>query len=749
MTPNMSRMQRYVLALGLAASPLGLATAHAQTAPGNEVPQPLGTPAPAPGAAATPTASTPQDSGQLEDIVVTAQRRSETAQSVPISLQSFSGASLQRSGVRSTEDLTNVVGGLVIQPTSSRPAVFVRGVGTNSTNTTPAVLTFVDGVYYPFGQSFDFANVASIEVLKGPQGTLFGRNATGGVIQVTTRAPSDTWGGSAEFGYGNYETVETSAYVTGPLVNGVAFDLGVRYRNQGEGFGTNIYNGDPAFYTNRAAVRGRIRANLGEAVTLTVGGDYSRVEGQVGTNVSPAFGYDVLYVGGALQTRPGPYYPGLYDINAGPLSPGFRSEEWGVNGTLEARLTGVTLRSITSYRHNLERTFIDYDGTPAPTLNFFINRPKREAVTQELQALSNGTGRFQWVVGGFYYFNHTDTDYALVSRAVSVDRDRSLAGYAQATYAILPSTRLTLGGRYTHERRSIYGYATNLAGVETPGRRGGDAQTFNEFTWRVALDQNITRDILVYASVSRGFNGGFFSESSFGGFANRAQNPAVLPEFLTSYEVGLKSDLLNRHLRLNLSAFRYDYSNLQQQIYDQGTTKTINAANARIQGIDFEVVLRPVSALTLSVSGTYLDPKYRSYPQAPNYVRQPNGSIVAIGSIDTAGNYIVNAPRISFTATASYAIPTTSAGTFTTTANYYYRGRTYADPTDRYPLTNPSVVNLSERWDLPGSHVYLSAWAKNLTNEHYDYAINILAPAGLVGNVAPPRTYGGTIGFNF
>lgn len=693
--------------------------------------------------------SRPQDDVGIADIVVTAQRRSESSQSVPISLQSFSSETLEQSGVRNTEDLTNVVGGLVIQPTSARPAVFVRGVGTNSSNATPAVLSFVDGIYYPFGQSFDFANVSSIEVLKGPQGTLFGRNATGGVIQVTTAPPSDVLSSTAEFGYGNYRTVETSAYVTGPLAKGLAFDLGLRYRDQGEGFGRNVFNGDDVFFTDRAAARGRLQAKLGEAVTLTVGADYSRVKGTVGTNVSPAFGYDVLYVAGALQRRgPGQYFPGLYDVNAGPFTPGYLAEEWGVNGTLEAELEGVTLRSITSYRHSMEDVVIDYDGTPAPTLTFFINRPKRVAFTQELQALSNGDGPFEWTVGAFYYFNHTRTRYQLAVTTDSTDRDLSASLYAQGTYEVLPGTRLTLGGRYTDEKREIDG-TVFIGGVQQANRTGKDSLRFREFTWRVALDQRINKNVLAYASVSRGFNAGFFNQGNFGGFANRTQNPAVLPEYLTAYEIGLKSDLLGRRLRVNLSGFRYDYNNLQQQIYDQGAVKTINAANARIQGLDFEIVARPVSALTLSVSGTYLDPRYKSYPQAPNYVRQANGTIVAVGNINASGNVIVNAPEISFTANASYVMSIDGVGRFTTTANLYHRGKMFSDPTERYPLTNPYVLNLTERWDAPDGHIFATVWVKNLTNEHYDFALNILAPAGLVGNVAPPRTYGASVGFTF
>ena len=202
--------------------------------------------------AVSPTPSDQEDvSGRIENIVVTAQRRDESAQDVPISLQHFSSDDLEKAVVRGTEDLTAVVGGLIIQPTAARPMLFLRGVGTNSSNTTAAVLTFIDGVYQPFGQSTDLVNVERVDVLKGPQGTLFGRNATGGVIQITTQPPSETLGGRAEVGYGNYNTVDGSAYITGGLADGVAMDVSLRYRDQDEGFGTNVFNGEDVFLSRR------------------------------------------------------------------------------------------------------------------------------------------------------------------------------------------------------------------------------------------------------------------------------------------------------------------------------------------------------------------------------------------------------------------------------------------------------------------------------------------------------------------
>lgn len=747
---------RSLAALTLSASSIALGAGQARADQGSNQ-------APAPGAqAAQPAqpASNARDvaGGQIEEIIVTAQRRAEAAQDVPISLQAFSSDNLRRAVVESTEDLTSVVGGLIVQPSAARPALFIRGVGTNSSNTTPAVLTFIDGIYQPFGASTDLVNISSIEVLKGPQGTLFGRNATGGVIQIRTTPPSEELGARVEVGYGNYDTVDTSAYVTGGLADGIAMDVALRYRNQGEGFGVNVFNGKDVFLTRRFTARSRIRFELSDVTSLTIGGDYGQQRGTVGANVSPAVGYGTLFVNGALRRR-GEFYPGDFDVNAN-LHPFWRSKEWGVNATFETRFDELTFRSISSYRHSAEDINIDFDGGPANTTNLGIRRDPRTAFTQELQLLSASTGRFEWVLGAFYYrADWNSKPFQLCSNgnnlftpgcgpvAIAEDHTNSIAAYAQGTYEFLPGTRLTLGGRFTHEKRRTEGHVV-IAGAEVPGRRGSLSQTFDEPTWRVALDHRFNRDTMIYASVSRSFNSGFYNQSNFGGFANEVQNPPVQPEFLTVYEAGAKTEFFDRRLRFNISGYFYSYDDLQQQIYDQGAVKTINAGSAEIRGVDVEIVARPVRSLTLSWSGTYLDTEYTSYPLAPNYVPQPNGSIIAAGNIDAKGNHIVNAPEWSWTASASHDLET-SFGTFTTSATLNYRGKTFADPANRFELPTRYVLNASERWSAPGGNYFVTIWAENLLDKRYDYAINILTPAGLVGNTAPPRTYGISAGFQF
>ncbi|WP_313804783.1 TonB-dependent receptor [Sphingobium sp.] len=730
----------------------------------------LGSPAyaQATGEAEPPQGSAESQSGQIADIVVTAQRRTESAQSVPISLQSFSSDTLQNAKINGTDDLSSVVGGVFVLPTSSRPSLYIRGVGTNSTNTTPAVLTFVDGVYMPMGNRMDFANISSIEVLKGPQGTLFGRNATGGVVQITTAPPSETASGRAEFGYGNYETVDANAYVTGPLAQGVAYDVAAAYSNQNEGFGRNLATGHDVFKTRTASARARLRAELGEDSSLMLTGFYSQGRGNAGTTVAPAFGYGFINVQGVVRTRGSAFFPGDYDVNLGPRDPYYKVRSGGGSATFETKFSDVTFRSITAYQTGRELGIIDFDGGPNNITNLTIDRNRRKSFTQELQLLSGTGGRFDWVAGAFYYyglngllpFTFGTPPNGTTRQSFATDVDKSIAPYAQLSYEILPNTKLTLGGRYTFEKRSIEG-RVEVNGVLNPASIGKLSQTFKEPTWRVALDHKFGPTAMVYASVSRGFNSGFYNQQGLGGFATETQNPRVLPEFLTAWEAGTKLDLLDRHLRVNLSAFYYEYSGLQQQIYTaSGATITINAAEARIKGLDFEVVARPFRSLTLSLSGTYLDAYYRSYPLAPKYVLcdlsapgvptqcTSNGTVVAAGSEDAKGHSITNTPEWSYTFAATHELPT-AIGTFTTSLNLNYRGKAYIDPGNRFELPTRYVANLTERWTSKDDSLFATVWVKNLFDKQYDFGVNILAPVGLAGNPAPPRTYGASVGFKF
>lgn len=709
----------------------------------------------------------PDDS--LEEIIVTAQRREQKAQDVPIAVAAFSSDQMSKMGLSSSNDLPTIVPGLTNAPTPIRTYLYLRGIGTNSLSSSPSVLTYIDGVYQPFNPATnDYGGVQSIEIAKGPQGTLFGRNATAGVIQITTANPLDQQGADVEVGYANYETISTKAYVATKVADNVGASVSAFYRNQLDGWGTNVVDGKDVFTSKSYGGRAKLVVEFDDSFTGTLVADYSYGWGQIGAGLVPAVGTR-LFNGSTQQ----PFsLPGSYDISS-EITPYGRNREGGVALTLDKQLGDIRLLSISSYRRSDERLRVDSDATAAPFLNISVDI-ENKSFSQELQA-SGDHGSFNWVAGLFYFYIDKSpvlefsgifpslappagpfgTPFGTPYVVYSNPTINAYAAYAQGTIEVLPATNLTLGARYTIEKNRVNGYTTGSPTL-SPGSAGTVQETFKKPTWRIALDHKVTPDLMVYASYNRGFNAGFFNQAAITGFRdtfdpafpNNPPNDPVDPEVVDAYEIGFKSDWFDRRLQLNVAGFLYDYDNLQQQIYQFGTLFTVNAAAARIKGVDVDLTVRPIRDLTLSVSANYLDTNYKSYPLAPNGVIQPNGQLLFIGAQDARGNRLVQAPKYGVQATASHRLHT-SIGTFDTTGNLNYQSVFYADPQNRFPLRARTLLSITERWTSNDGHLLITGWIKNLTNERYDVSATLQDRVGVVGLPGAPRTYGLTVGYHF
>lgn len=687
----------------------------------------------------------------LGEVVVTAQRRSERAQDTPITVTALSADQMGRVGLVSSADLPAVIPGLTIFPSGSRSPIYLRGVGNNGVSTSPSVLTFVDGVYQPFDNSGAFFpnNIESIEVAKGPQGTLFGRNATGGVILITTKDPFASEGVDLELGLANFSTVTTKIYAANAFSDEFAADISAFYDRQNEGWGENIANGRDYYKSENYGYRGKVVARPTETFTATVAADYAYRWGHVGVGGSPS-GFNGMLFNAVTGTTFSP--PSIYDI-ASETMPFYRSREGGLALTLEKEFGEITVLSITSYREASEFIDIDFDEAPVHAIDL-RRRDERSAVSQELQ-VSGGGDSHTWVAGLYYFDMRDDIDGPKFTgiffpngfNIQSVDTDTAYAAYAQGTMEILPDTKLTLGARYTVEDREIEGNTATGSGFVIPSSIGSQSATFKEPNYRVALDHKFTPDILGYVSWTRGFNAGFFNQISFGGFTDAA-NPLVLPEEVNAYEVGVKSQFFDNRLLFNIAAFQYEYENLQQQVYSPGGIFVVNAAAATINGVDFELTARPIPELTLSLSGNYLDTQYDSYPSAPDFVFAPNGRLEAAGSRDASGNEIVNAPKFGLQASATHTL-TTEIGFFETTVNVNYQDEFYSDPQNYFPIAERTLVGVNERWISMDGDTSITLWVKNLTDEEYDLSYSLLAGPGLVNKPGAPRTYGITLSRHF
>lgn len=711
----------------------------------------------APSPAAQAADQSAADTG-IGDIIVTAQRRSESAQDVPIAVTALSGDQMAQIGLASSADLASVIPGLTISPTGVRSPIFLRGVGNNGTSTSPSVLTFIDGVYQPFDSTgADYSNVERIEVAKGPQGTLFGRNATGGVIQITTKNPLDWQGLDVQLGFANYETYSAKLYGATLLSENAAVDVAAFYDDQQEGWGVNRFDGSDFYTAERYGVRSKLVTEFDDSFSATLTGDYAYRYGQIGAGISPSTNNYTLYNAALAQSFT---LPSIYDVTT-DFPAFYETKEAGVALTLDKDFGAVRFLSISSYRGADETLRIDFDGTAIPF--FELSREdQRRSFTQEFQ-LSGGSDSLTWVGGLYYYYMNSDINGPRFSGLVgpiafgtaspdvpfaiaSEDTTDAYAVYAQATMGLTPDTNLTLGARYTIETREISGQTTGSP-VFSPGSAGAQEETFEEPNYRIAIDHHITPDVLIYGSWSRGFNAGFFNQIAPLGF-NDVANPVVKPEEIEAYEIGIKSDLFDRHLRVNVAAFYYDYANLQQQIYQFGSITTLNAASAEIMGVDLDIVARPMRDLTLSFSANYLDSEYQSYPEAPNYDFLASGEFAAIGTRDAAGMELVGAPPFGVQAAATYTLET-SFGTLDTTANVNYQQRQYADPQNEFEIPERTLLGLTEQWTSPDGASTITLWIKNLTDEEYDVSYSLLTPVGLVGNPGAPRTYGITFGHKF
>jgi iron complex outermembrane recepter protein len=679
--------------------------------------------------------STDESSQALEDVVVTAQRRSQSLQDIPIAVSAVTADELAERGLTDTLSLQATVPNLTLTENGVSVTPFLRGVGSNQSNPNdePSVATYIDGVYIasPTGNIFSFNNIERIEVLKGPQGTLFGRNATGGVIQIVTRDPEQEPALFLDVGFGNYDTVEASAYVTTGLADDLAADVAMVYNHNFDGYGRDIVRNADIFQREEFAVRSKWLWTPGAATEVRLSLDYSTLN-STGTDYQLAQG--VIGIDG-VSTYPGKRRTATDWENTGD------NEVYGGSLRIDHDFGFARFASISGYRHVDGEFHLDQDATPLPLVRATINQ-FAEQYSQEFQLLAPSDSRIDWLIGAYYFnanFAYTPLEIAGLAAAPlpsiqlfgSQDTE-SLSGYAQATVPIFVNTRLTAGLRFTHESQDTTG-RTESGGVvlvpEIP-----QSQSFDRLTWRLALDHQFTPDILGYVSYNRGIKSGGFNMINAG-------TPGYDPEVLDAYEVGLKMDLAGRTVRLNSAFFYYDYADIQVfNITGGGAVLTQNAAAARLWGFDFDLAWRATSQLQLNAGFGYINSEYTDFPDATFTPPSPLNGPQTIG--DATGNETIFAPEISFNMAASYTIPS-SIGDFRIDGNLAYRDDVFVSAANRLQIPGYWLANLSVGWRSTDERFGLRLWARNLFDQDY-YANRTEQALGDIQYLAPPRTVGVT-----
>ncbi|WBX85778.1 TonB-dependent receptor [Sphingosinicella microcystinivorans] len=674
--------------------------------------------------------------GGVEEIVVTAQKREQRLQDVPITVSALSGAGAEARGIQSTEELSTAVPSLDWQA-GKAGSPYIRGIGSiiSTAGNESSVGLFVDGVLLisPLQANFNLNNVERVEVLKGPQGTLFGRNANGGVINIITLDPSQETKVDASLGYGNYDTVDAQFYGNVGLTDTLAANVAVAYRNQMDGWGKNVITGADAYDGDSFDIRAKLGWSPTPETDIILTGQYFTnhneatknrlLRGTVGTN-------------GALPP------PGFYDVNES-FESFTETDVWSVNLRVTHDFGAATFRSLTAYTDVDTLWAYDSDAGPLVTLDGDIFE-NASGFTQEFQLLSPAEQSVRWIVGLYYLdmeaaFTPIELEGTSVGGAfVEVfghTRARSLAGFGEVTFELAPTTHLTLGGRYTFDKRTVDGH-TDVNG--NPGVVSYQQKNFSEPTYRVTLDHKFTDDVMAYATVSTGYNSGQFNTGN-------ARAPAVKPEKMQAYEVGIKSNLLDRRLQLNAAAFWYDYKDLQVNIVREAVTVQTNAAKARVKGFEIELNAAPVDNLSLQFAFSYLDSEYTKYADAQFYIPNAGGGYTTIVG-DASGNQMINAPKYSGFAYAQYEIKT-DIGSFTPGLSYAYKSKIYRNYQNNLVSPSQNLVNASLLFTPASGSWDVRLWGKNLLDEKNEQKSVRLE--GAMGRPFAPLTYGVTLGLHF
>ena len=768
-------------------------TAHAEAArSGDTVTQTDG----AVPAADQPTGAT-EGKGGLEDIIVTATRRAVNLQKVSATIEAVTADKLKTFNVNGVLDLPTLVSGLVVTPSGGNN-LYLRGIGSPSTGFNEAqVAVYVDGLYLanPAASILSFNNIDRIEVLKGPQGTLYGRNVTGGLISVITRDPGTALKVDASIGYANYNNLTASAYVSVPLSDTLAANIAFYHQKQSKGYGINLFTGHDDQKSDETGVEAKIRWNPSAATKVTASFIYDY------NNRDYGYAYEV-YPGtiGADGTQDLGRYRHVSRIDA-------KAPTHIYIGSLKIQqnLGFASLMSLTGYQTSnanvLFQGGLPILGQPIAGQNvtYAPFYEKNKTFSQEFQLTSAPSdSRLDWVAGAFYYNDHTLLQldaYSVClngacqpgapapSRNTGRPNTESLSGYGDITYRFLEATKLTVGLRYTSETKTLSGLITPLPGFPnsvaalppactatqappcttySPGdpfyATIGGVPTlqagiptrlhFNKLTYRFVLSQDLSDDVHLYASHNLGFKSGIFNGNGF-------NNPPARPELLYATEVGLKSELLDHRVRLNLAYFHYAYKDVQLRSTAPpavgGNAFLQNAASEKADGVDGDFSIAVTKGLVLNGSFEYLRAKYVDFPGATIITpKMVNGVVVAGTTITQNQNLAgLTAPFAApFSASFGFTYKFgTSIGDFALSGNDHYTSP-YALVADRSILqTRHHVLDAALNWLSPNKHIETTLFVRNLTKQYY-YVVG-QSSSSITVVPGAPRTFGGSLGFHF
>ena len=751
--------------------------------------------------AEAPAADAP---AEVDELIVTARRREENAQDVPIALTVLGGATLEKTGAYNVQGLTQLAPSLQFSSFNPRNTqVNIRGLGNNTglanDGLEAGVGIYIDQVYYsrPAAATFDLLDIERVEILRGPQGTLFGKNTTAGALNVTTRAPSFDFQAQGELTLGNNDFIQAKGSVSGPLVGDVLagrFSVSVTSR---DGFVDNVTTGEDVNNQNNLAVRGGLLWVPNEDFRLRLTADYNRqktdccllVFAGVGTSLKPAAAqYPALAAG--LGYTPASTNPFDRKTDAGAEAHA-NQEIGGLSAVADWDLGPATLTTVAAWRYWSWDPANDADFTRLKIIERSENADEQDQGSLEVRLASNGTNTIDYVAGLYAFWQNIDAEgislyganatYWLLSPLLPANlvdgyraefeansTTKSYAAFGQITWHVNDALSITPGLRYTYEEKEAE-YASTVSGglatanptligyklaLNRPQAYTAD-DSDGSFSGQINVAWKPTQDILVYGNWAKGYKSGGLNLSGLP--VDTAGNPVldravIEPEETTTYEAGIKTQFLDRRVTANLAIFRTTTTDYQANVVDTagGALRTYldNINEVRSQGAELDLRLARTGGFSAYTSVSWTDAKYADYENGPCPLERIGSATTAC---DLSGKRLPGVSKWVVSSGAEYEWPVqfgSSEGQAYVGVEANYRSSFYSAATvSKYSLIDGyALVNL-RAGVRPNDHLDLFAWVRNATDEEYFQYISAQAgnSGALFGAVGDPRTFGVTL----
>ncbi|MDA5195013.1 TonB-dependent receptor [Govanella unica] len=676
-----------------------------------------------------------QSSGfQMEEIMVTARKRVESLQDVPISVSTFSSAQLDRLSATSLKDVKNFVPGLYYSDRSAlQTDITIRGVGGDSRNIGIESGTglYVDGVYAGRTSAYnmDLADVAQIEILRGPQGTLFGKNTMGGVINIVTRKPTEVLSGNAEISYGNYNAIRFKGSVSGPLTDKLLAKATVATWDR-DGYLHNLFDDSKLQSEKRRSGMLQFQLKPSDALEINLSGDYTHDDQNAVLN----------QLGSAAAFGAGYYNPNRFEVNTNRRN-SIERDMYGF--ALSANYTlgsGHTLTSISSFRHVDITVYSDIDQVPVDVFHSGPFTDNFKQYTQELRISSPGQQFIDYLVGLYYYKQDASASRNIYASGNPIFFTRgpldttSFAGFANVTANFTPKLAVTAGVRATYEKKE--GSYQQTSPTPAFNKNFPDLRiSSTEPSWTLSANYRWVEEVSTFLSVSRGFKSGGFNVDPLATPAPLTNKDITFDsEFVTSYEAGLKSELLGGKLRLSASVFYSEYKDRQVPQFETiggiPTVITRNAGASEVKGFEVEFTAVPNQWLLVFGGLGYLDGKYTEFAGATTSGQNFTGHITE------------KTPKWSANIGVDMRVPV-GPGELSLSPQLAYVGKTYLQP-DNLPFNiehGYTLVNVRLGYEFQDGQYGIFAWGKNLTNATYKEFTRQFSGSDQV-LFGEPRTYG-------